>query len=372
LEQNNFSFFKERGNYMPLIRPDLSQVDPVVVAYINSLEAEIERLQHPTKRSRPILEPEEIIEIPPTVLEPNEPPTTINLITGTASGIIKRTPRHLYARQRRSGMGIFDLDSPDDEPPTILSLVDQTDNLLIFTNLARAFRLPASVISEMPVRARGESISSRLNLQPDEHLVSILPDRAQGYISLLSQRGMIRLLRHHVFGEHMKPGTSMFDPRAFGPLVGTCWTPGEGDLLIATRQGRAIRFAEKSVQPLGGSGIRLAEGDSAVAITPVRDDSQVFLLGADGKGTIRLMSSFTPNKAPGAGGKIAMATDHLIAALAVEEEDDIFIISKLGKIIRFRADEVPPKDGVVQGVICMSLRGDECTTVAVNSTVRSF
>jgi DNA gyrase subunit A len=103
--------------------------------------------------------------------------------------------------------------------------------------------------------------------------------------------------------------------------------------------------------------------DVAVAVTSVYAESGVFLLGHDGKGTIRLMPGFTANKAPGAGGKVVMKSDQLIGAIAVGEEDDIFIISRLSKIIRFRADEVPPKEGVVQGVNCIALRADEAVGV---------
>jgi DNA gyrase/topoisomerase IV subunit A len=71
------------------------------------------------------------------------------------------------------------------------------------------------------------------------------------------------------------------------------------------------------------------------------------------------MAGFAANKAPGSGGKIALKTDHLIGAVTVANSDDIFIISGLGKIIRFQAGEVPAKEGVVQGVNCMALRADE-------------
>jgi DNA gyrase subunit A len=228
------------------------------------------------------------------------------------------------------------------------------------------------LIPEGPVRSKGESIVGRLNLQPEERLVSVLPDQAQGYVAMVSQRGNVRLLRHHVFGEYMKPGTALFDSKTFGVLTGACWSPGDGDLFIATRQGRAIRFSEKLVPPQGGLGIRLSDGDSAVAITGVYDDSGVFLLSADGKGTIRLMEGFAANKAPGAGGKSAIASDNLVFARSVQEEDEIFIISELSKIIRFNSNEIPKKDGVVQGVICMSLRADECVAAAISPAAGSF
>jgi DNA gyrase subunit A len=350
---------------MEFSRPNLNNIPAEVRTYIESLEAEIARLQRPAPgrrdahaRSRP--ESEDANFSMDEAFETAEPPTNIQMITMTASGYAKRTQRHLYNRQRRGGIGIFDLESPNDEPPAILSVIEENQNLLVFTNMARAFRVSLSTIPSAPVRSRGESIIGRLNLLPDEKIASILPDRAQGYIAFLGQNGGIRMLRHHVFGEYMKPGTSVFDPRPFGPLISASWTPGDSDLLITTRQGKAIRFAEKLVPPPGGLGIRLSAGDQAVAVSPVNDESRVFLLTSDGKGTIRLMDSFTSNKAPGAGGKYIMTTDELITSFPAQPEEDIFAISRLGKIIRFNAAEVPAKDGVVQGVICMSFRSDDC------------
>ena len=190
-------------------------------------------------------------------------------------------------------------------------------------------------------------------------MVAILPEQAEGYIAVASQSGMVRLLRHHVFGDYMKPGMALYEFRTFGPLAGACWTPGDGDLFIGTLQGRAIRFAEKQVPPQGTLGIRLTDGDSVVGIASVYPDSGIFLLGADGKGTIRQMEGFAANKAPGAGGKIAFNCERLISVLTTDQMQDAFIISRLSKIIRFPLADIPEKDGVVQGVICMALRADE-------------
>ncbi len=347
-------------------RPDLSNIDPTILAYIIALEAEISRLSQKGSRPRPKVEMDGEEAPLNEIEEPNEPPTTLNIITSTSAGVAKRTARHFYTRQRRGGMGVFGVDLPSSETPAILSLADAGQNMILLTNQARAFRLPVSAIPETAINARGESFLGRLVLQPGEHLVSLLPDMVAGYLALVSQRGMVRLLRHHVFGEYMKPGTLLFDEKAFGSLTAACWTPGDGDLFIATRQGRAIRFAEKLVPPTGGLGIRLTDSDEPVGITAVYDDSRVFLLGEDGRGTIRLIQGFSPNKAPGAGGKTAMDTDHLVGAAAVTDKDDIFVISRLGKIIRFPSVEVPPKEGVVQGVNCMSFRADGAVAFLVS------
>jgi len=349
---------------MTLPRPDLSQMDAVVRTYIESLEAEIERLRAGGGEAAEAAST-------PEAAEPSEPPTTINLIVLSHGGLLKRTPRHLYARQRRSGMGIFDIDLPEEEAPIGLTLADESGTLILLTNQARAFRLPVSKLSESPVRARGQSLGDHVALHADEGLVVALAGQSQGYLAMLSQSGHVRCLPAHVFGESLSPGADVYNLDRLGPLVAACWTPGNGDLFIATRNGLAIRFSEKQVSLQGGPGIRLEAGDAAIAIASARNESGVFLLGADGKGTIRLMTGFSPNKSPGAGGKVAMKTEKLIGAVAVNEGDDVFSISRLSKIIRFRASEVPAKEGVVQGVHCMSLRADETVAVAASPTALS-
>ncbi|MBN1886694.1 MAG: hypothetical protein JW850_01845 [Thermoflexales bacterium] len=349
-------------------RPDLSRVEPEIAAYIESLEARLEQLESKRGvrggRARDELEAE--FELP---LEPDEPPTTWSLITLSAAGCAKRTPRHLYSRQRRGGMGIFDLDVPEADPPAFLAIADEGQDLILLTNLARAFRLPVDSLPLLPVRGRGESITARLPLGAEERLAAVLPRQDSGYVALLSQSGAVRCLRHHYFGESLDSEVSLYNLNTFGPLAAACWTAGNADLFIATRQGRAIRFSEKQVSVQGSPGIRLDKGDRAVAVAPVRQDSAVFLLSAGGKGTIRLMAGFAPNKSPGAGGKVAINTDQLVGAVSVQDDDDLFIISRLSKIIRFKAGEVPAKEGVVQGVHCMALRADE--TVATASSPKA-
>jgi DNA gyrase subunit A len=343
---------------MDIERPDLSRLDPDVRAYIENLETELDRLCGDTVRAGTdaALAP-----------EPSEPPTSLNVITISQGGLAKRTPRHLYDRQRRGGMGIFDLETSKDDPPAILTIADEQQTLVLLTNQARAFRLPVRDLPESPVHGRGQSITTPLPLVAQERLALAFPDQGKGYIALVSQSGHVRCLRHHYIGENLRPGTNLFSLRDFGPPAAACWTSGEGDLFIVTRQGRAIRFTEKSVPLQGGPGIRLEQGDAVVAIAAVSAESCVFLLTADGKGTLRLMSGFGANKSPGGGGKSAMKTDRLIGAVTVEEDDDIFIISRLSKIIRFRAAEVPPKEDVVQGVNCMALRADETVALVGSS-----
>jgi DNA gyrase subunit A len=340
-------------------RPDLSKTDPEIIAYIEYLESQLKGYT-PRRISAAAKE----IEVPlPEPVLPAEPPTTINIATISQAGLAKRTPRHLYPRQHRGGMGIFDLDVPAPDVPAILSCLDASDNALVFTNLARVYRLPANRLNESEVRSKGVLLFDRFEMEEGEMPVTILPERASGYVALVSAFGKVRCLRHHLFGEHMRPGSVFFNTRDTGPLAAACWSDGDSDLFILTQKGIAIRFSEKTLSPMGDWGIKVAPEDRVVAITSIYEDGLVFLIASDGKGTIREMSGFAPNKSAGGSGKIAMKNEHLVGATAVTPSDDLFILTQLGKVIRFKADEVPSTDGVVQGVICINMRNDEVVSV---------
>jgi DNA gyrase subunit A len=263
-------------------------------------------------------------------------------------------------------MGVFDLETPAADPPAFLVEVDAGEALLVMTNLGRAFRLPASELPESPVHGRGVDISRMLFWQPEERPAVIIPEQARGYLVLVSEQGHTRRFRHHYFGAALTAGSQIFDVKPYGPPAAACWTSGEEDLFITTRQGRAIRFSEKQVPVQGVQGIRLETDDKIVGIAAVRPEDGVFLLSAEGKGTIRLMSGFSPNKTPGAGGKTALDTDRLVGVARVGDGDEIWIISGLSKIIRFPAGEIPAKESVVQGVNCMALRADETVALTIS------
>lgn len=336
-------------------RPDLSGVNEEVRAYIEYLEKRLKIGAAPAAAE------------PTDTPLPTEQPTTICMITISKDGLAKRTYRHLYPRQHRGGMGVFDLDTNDPDFPIALANAEENQHLLLFSSKARVYRHAVSRLMDAPVHHRGEPLFDRSPLDPDEYIVAALPERASGYVAILSEQGRIRCLRHHLFGEHMRPGTQLFKVEESGPLTAVCWTPGDADLFVASRLGMAIRFSEKLVNPQGDWAIKLASGDRAVSVASVTDADGVFLMTASGKGTVRLMSGFAPNKSTGGSGKIAMKTDELAGAAVLGSEDEVFAISRYGKIIRFPGVEVPPSEGVVQGVYCMSLRADEVLKMLVSS-----
>lgn len=339
-------------------RPDLSGLAPDIQAYITYLEGRIEALEQESASA----------DMPPPApsAEPLEPPTTQNVITISRSGLAKRTPRHFYGRQRRGGMGIFDLETPEDDPPAFLVVADVEQHLLLITNHGRMFRLPVRRIEETAVRGKGRPFFEHLpfSLKEGEAVVAITADEGGKYLILFSERGWVRRVRSNLVGHRMISGTTFHDMKNGGPLVAACWANDEEYIFIATEQGQAIRFSAGQVPVSGCRGMRVRPEDVVMGGAGVDEEGGVFLLGPDGKGTIRLMTGFRANKAPGAGGKVAMKTDRLVACFSVDESNDIFVISQLGKIIRFAAEEIPAKEGVVQGVNCMNLRADETAAAA--------
>lgn len=340
---------------MEIARPDLAGLDPAVRAYIEALETEIERLRTEEREIAQSMEDE-----PP--LEPSEPPTTLNVITVNSTGVAKRTPRHWYHRQRRGGMGVFDLETTEDAPPTQLAIADEGQDLVLITNMAHVFHVPVRALPESPVRDKGTSLAANLTLEPGERVALVLPAQDSAHLIVVGKTGNVRRVSRH----YLRDGAPLYDLTEFGVPVAACWAPREGDILIAAKSGRAIRFDLQKIRANGSLGIQLEKGDAIIGVAAVQPDGGVFLLGADGRGTIRLMSGFSANQSPGGMGKIAMKTDHLVGAVAVAQDDDIFIVSRLSKIIRFSASEIPPKEGVVQGVNCMTLRADATAAVALS------
>lgn len=350
----------EQGSGVAENRPDLSAVAPEVISYIEQLEADITRLQAMAEDGRRTPRAQ-------VSFEPSEPPTTINILTISQQGLIKRTPRHLYARQRRSGMGIFDLDVAEGDQPQFLVSSDESAGVVLITNQGRVFRIDTNGLSESAVRDKGEPLKNIFPLRDGEAITIAMSDEGGSQVIIVTDRGQLRRYAGHHFNQNLQQGMEIFSVQDVGIPVASCWTSGAMELFIATSQGRAIRFAEKLVPVRGCLGMRVEMGDEIVSIAAAPEDGAVFMATDEGKGTIRLLSGFSANKAPGSGGKTAMKTDALIGAMGVNTGDDLFIISEQGKIIRFQADEVPAKEGVVQGVNCMALRADSCVAMVTSS-----
>jgi DNA gyrase subunit A len=263
------------------------------------------------------------------------------------------------------------MDVVESDAPKLLIMADIEAGLTMITDHGRAFRMPVSEFVETPVAGRGKSILDRFPLRPNEKLALVVPDPLPGqsssYLALVTVRGQVRRIGNQFLGKNLQPGTVLYNVTEGGAPAASAWTTGNDDLMIATRAGLAIRFSERQVPVRGCLGLRVDPSDIVVGVAAAdAETGGAFMVGNEGKGTIRLYSGFSANKAPGSGGKTLMKVEQLVGMHAAREQDDVFIVSRLGKIIRFAAAEVPAKEGVVQGVNCMALRADECVALAIS------
>ena len=339
-------------------RPKLGALPAPVRAYIVALEGELERLRPEPGAER----------LPAAATEASGP---AQLVTISKAGSAKRTARHLYGRQRRSGMGIFDLELRSADTPILLVLADEDQHLLLITSSGRLQRLAVAALPATPVRGRGHALAELMSLEIDEYVCAALVVPAAGYVAFASREGFVRVLPAHLLGEQLRPGLEALDVLLYGAPAAACILESGADVLVATSGGRALRFAARLIPSAGVQGIRLENGEHVVGMAAVTDEVQVFLLGADGHGSVRPMSNFAANKAPGAGGKLLLKTARLVAIARVQLDCDLFVISQLCKLIRFAAAEVPASNGVVQGVDCMALRADETVALAASESIHA-
>jgi DNA gyrase subunit A len=296
-------------------------------------------------------------------------PTSRMVIAISDAGWAKRTPVTAYSSQRRGGIGLFDLKLASDDRVAHLLVADEDDTLLLITEEGRAYHLPVADLPRTLPRSWGTHLPERLGLDHGAALrvaISLSPDDRSLYIIVASSDGYVWRVGRHYVGQEMAPGTVLFDTsQARGAPVAACRSRGDQDLFLATQQGRAIRFPESAVPVRGVQGIQLVGGDRVVGVASVNDADSVLVLAEDGLGTRRLMSSFAANRSPGWQGKASLKGQAIAGVtLATEDQTDIFIISEYGKLIRFQAGEVPIKTSSVQGVRCMTLRGDQAAALA--------
>jgi len=365
--------------------PDLSTLSPTLRAYIEMLQAENRSLRTELEQVKGVRRPlppaaprvsaprapaAELAEAEPLNLPAIQYAAGTMLISISGQGVLKRTPLNAYGKQRRGGMGVYDIKLKDDDAPAFLLVALEAETLVLVTTRCRAFRVLVSSLRLAEVRDRGESLTERLRLTAGEKISAVLAvndanESDLPWVLLGSASGVVRRMRRNYVGPNLADGTILYDPKEGGPPSVMCLSRGDGDLFLASNTGLGIRFEEKLVSHRGTRGIRLTPQERLMGVAPLPADGSVLLVSADGQGVRRSMDSFAASKSAGGQGKIAIKTNALVAALSVNEADEVLCISAFAKLIRFDAAEVPPRSSVAQGVNVMELRGDRVTAATV-------
>ena len=302
------------------------------------------------------------------------------VITATQLGYIKRMTVDNFRMQNRGGKGIRGMQTIEDDAVADVIMTTNHNYILFFTNKGRAYRLKAYEIPEASRTARGTALVNLLQLMPEEHVTTVLPIRELGddkYLVMATRKGVVKRTPMSAFANIRKTGIIAITLQEDDELIEVKWDDADQDMLLVTRGGMSIRFNTTDIRPMGRSaggvrGIKLLEGDEVVNMLAEKQGSHVLFISENGLGKLTAMTEFKVQHRGGIGIKCYKITDRsgkLIGARAVEENDEILLITTEGVMIRTSCSSISILGRITTGVKIMDL--DEGVTVASFTKVKA-
>ncbi|MBF6612877.1 MAG: DNA gyrase subunit A [Chloroflexi bacterium] len=301
------------------------------------------------------------------------------LVTITDRGYIKRLPHDTYKRQNRGGRGIIGMVTREMDAVQHMITCNTLDSLLFLTNKGKVYQLKAHEVPDAVRQSKGLPLVNLVSLEPQEQvtgLIAVRDFKVDGkYLVLATREGKIKKTPLQDYSSVRSTGIIALNLEPGDELAASRLSQGNGDILVATRKGQAIRFAESQVRPMGRatagvSAIRLAKGDYVIAMDVVRPDSQSSLLIVTERGIgKRTHIPEFPRQGRAGGGVRALTIvprgGLVVSARVVNPDDDLVVISTNGQVIRMFADDIPHKGRPAQGVAVMNMReGDDVASIA--------
>ncbi len=289
------------------------------------------------------------------------------VITMTQAGYIKRLPSDTYSAQHRGGKGITAMTTRDEDFIERIEAVHSHSTLLFFTNTGRVQALRAFQIPEASRTAKGSNIVNLLELQSGEKITALISvnEFAEGeYLTMVTRQGVIKKTLLPEYEYQRKGGKIAINLDEGDELLFVTKTNGENQLIIATKQGNAVRFDESEVRPMGRSargvrGIRLKGDDYVIGVVNVEEGKKLLTVTENGFGKRTDFEDFRLMKNRGGGGVICHnlteKTGLMAGIISVDEDDDIMMITDSGIIIRTPAAGVSTYSRTASGVIMMRL-----------------
>ncbi|MEO8286717.1 MAG: DNA gyrase subunit A [Chloroflexota bacterium] len=298
------------------------------------------------------------------------------LVTITDRGYIKRLPPDTYQRQNRGGRGIVGMVTREMDAVQHLITCNTLDNLLFLTNRGKVYQLKAHEVPDTSRQAKGLPLVNLVSLEPNEMVTGLIAirdfkgDGADGaYLVLATRLGKIKKTPLSDYGAVRSTGIIALNLEPDDELAAARLSRGNGDILVATRDGQAIRFSEKEVRPMGrataGVGaIKLRKGDEVVGMDVIHPDSNASLLVVTTKGLGKRTNLKDFPRQGRAGGGVRAITlipksGHIAVARVVSPDDDLVVISTNGQVIRMFTDGIPHKGRPAQGVAVMNMREND-------------
>ena len=304
------------------------------------------------------------------------------VITISHMGYIKRTPLAEYRTQNRGGVGAKGSATRDEDFIEHIYVASMHNTMLFFTEKGRCFWLKVYEIPEGARSSKGRAIQNVIQIEPDDKVrayinVKSLADAEyvnSNFIIMCTKDGTIKKTRLEAYSRPRQNGVNAIVIREGDQLIEAKLTSGNAEVMIAAREGKAIRFNESTVRPIGrvGAGVRgisIEENDEVVGMICVEPDSKqdVLVLSENGYGKRTDLDEYRITNRGGKGVKtinITEKTGKLISIQAVTDENDLMIINRSGLTIRTAVEQIRLAGRATQGVRIINLReGDAIASV---------
>ena len=306
-------------------------------------------------------------------------PRENTVITMTKLGYIKRMTVDNFRSQNRGGKGIKGMQTLDDDYIEELMMTTTHHYVMFFTNTGRVYRLKAYEIPEASRTARGTAIINLLQLMPGERITAVIPINKfeeDQYLMMATRKGLVKKTPIRDYANVRKIGLAAISLRDDDELIEVKVTNNKKDIILVTKDGQCIRFKETDVRTtgrvsMGVRGINLMDGDEVVGMQLNSQGYYLLVVSENGMGKRTSISEFTCQNRGGKGVKcykITEKTGNVIGAKAVNEENEIMMITTEGIIIRVQCSDISILGRITSGVKLINL--SDGVTVASFAKVR--
>ncbi len=306
-------------------------------------------------------------------------PKENTVIAMTKLGYIKRMTVDNFRSQNRGGKGIKGMATIHNDYMEELLMTTTHHYLMFFTNMGRVYRLKAYEIPEASRTARGTAIVNLLSLQAEEKITAVIPInefKAGEFLFMATKKGVVKKTPIEDYSNVRKTGLAAISLRDDDELIEVKFTDGKKDVILVTKFGQCIRFHESDVRQtgrvsMGVRGINLQDEDEVIGMQLSCQGDYLLIVSEKGMGKRTSVGEFTCQNRGGKGVKcykITEKTGNVVGVKAVNEENEIMLITTEGIIIRLECKDISILGRITSGVKLMNLKND--ITVASIAKVR--
>ena len=299
------------------------------------------------------------------------------VVTLTHNGYVKRMVRDTYKLQNKGGVGIKGMSTNEEDFVEILKSGKTHDHVMFFTNKGKVYRIKGYEIPEFSRQSKGIPIINLLPIEKEEKINSILLDNVSEnnkYLVISTKNGLIKRTNVREFENIRKNGKIAVTLKEDDEVLSVHFTSGQDDIIIASNNGRMIRFNENEIRVMGRNasgvkGIELSENCYCVGCEIAKNEQDVLVVTEKGYGKRTNINEYRLTHRGSKGVKTLNITDKngtIVAFRTVTDDKDLMIITDQGIVIRISSDKVSKMSRVTQGVRLMNLReGQKVATVSI-------